>query len=110
MEHGPVANRSGKKEQRRGILGGRVKLLFTKDGVRVSEISLNPGATVPNHRYDGLHLVVAISDLDLRGDIDGMNPMFLKSKSGDVNLLPGGYTNTGLRAARFITLGFRFST
>jgi len=55
-------------------------------------------------------LVVAISDLDLRGDIDGMNPMFLKSKSGDVNLLPGGYTNTGLRAARFITLGFRFST
>lgn len=86
--------------------GGHVKLLFVKDGVKVSEVSLDPGATVPNHRYDGLHLVVALSDLDLRGDLDGMDRMFLKSKSGDVGLLPGGYTNTGARVAKFVTLGF----
>jgi hypothetical protein len=99
-------SRRGKENGEKTFPGGRVKTLLIKDGVRVSEINLDPGATVPNHRYDGRHLVVAISDLDLRGDIDGMDPMPLKFKSGDVQWLPGGYTNTGHQAARFVTLGF----
>jgi hypothetical protein len=46
--------------------GGRTKILFVKDGVRVSEVNLNPGATVPTHHHEGPHLLVAISDLDVR--------------------------------------------
>jgi quercetin dioxygenase-like cupin family protein len=86
--------------------GGRVKPLFVRDGVRVSEVDLEPGASVPDHHYDGRHLVVAISDCDLRSDIEGWDPMHEKFTVGDAKWLPGGYTNTGRQAARFVTLGF----
>ncbi len=90
--------------------GGRNKILFVKDGVRVSEVNLEPGAVVPSHHHDGPHLVVAITDLDLRSDVEGMNPMPGRFKSGDVKWLPGGYTHTvtnvGKSPARFVTVEF----
>ena len=55
--------------------GGRSKILFVKDGVRVSEVNLEPDATVPSHHHDGPHLLVAVTDLDLRSDVDGQGPM-----------------------------------
>lgn len=90
--------------------GVRVKVLFVKDGVRVSEVNLDPGATVPSHRHDGPHLLVAISDLDLRSDIEGKGSIAAKLKPGDVKWMPGAYThtltNTGKQAARLVTLEF----
>ena len=90
--------------------GGRSKILFVKDGVRVSEVNLEPGAVVPSHHHDGPHLVVAITDLDLRSDVEGMSPMPGRLKSGDVKWLPGGYThmltNVGKSPARFVTVEF----
>jgi quercetin dioxygenase-like cupin family protein len=90
--------------------GGRSKILFVKDGVRVSEVNLEPGAIVPSHHHDGPHLLVAVSDLDLRSDVDGMGPMPGKFKAGDVKWLPGGYTHTltnvGKSPARFVTVEF----
>jgi quercetin dioxygenase-like cupin family protein len=90
--------------------GGHSKILLVKDGVRVSEVHLDPGATVPNHHHNGPHLLVAVSDLDLRSDVDGMGPMPGKFTAGDIKWLPGGYThtltNTGAQAARFVTVEF----
>jgi quercetin dioxygenase-like cupin family protein len=90
--------------------GGRSKILFVKDGVRVSEVNLDPGAIVPSHHHDGPHLLVAVSDLDLRSDVDGMGPMPGKFKSGEVKWLPGGYTHTltnvGKSPARLVTVEF----
>ena len=90
--------------------GGRSKIIFVKDGVRVSEVNLEPGAVVPSHHHDGPHLVVAITDLDLRSDVEGMSPMPGRLKSGDVKWLPGGYTHTltnvGKSPARFVTVEF----
>lgn len=90
--------------------GGRTRILFVKDGLRVSEINLDAGATLPSHHHDGPHLLVAISDLDLRSDVDGQGPMPGKFKAGDIKWLPGGYThtltNTGDRLARFVTVEF----
>ena len=90
--------------------GGRRKILFVKDGVRVSEVNLEPGAIVPSHHHDGPHLLVAISDLDIRSDVEGMGPMPGKFKSGDVKWLPGGSTHTltneGKSPARFVTVEF----
>jgi quercetin dioxygenase-like cupin family protein len=90
--------------------GGRSKILFVKDGVRVSEVNLEPGAIVPSHHHDGPHLLVAISDLDLRSDVEGMGPMPGKFKAGDVKSLPGGYTHTltnvGKSPARFAAVEF----
>ena len=90
--------------------GVRVKVLFVHDGARVSAVDLAPGATVPSHHHDGPHLLVAVSDLDLRSDVEGKGPMPGKFKSGDVKWLPGGYTHTltnvGTSAARFVTVEF----
>jgi len=90
--------------------GGRSKILFVKDGVRVSEVNLEPGTVVPSHHHDGPHLLVAITDLDLRSDIEGKGPMPGKFKAGDIKWLPGGYTHTltnvGTTPARFVTVEF----
>jgi quercetin dioxygenase-like cupin family protein len=90
--------------------GGRSKILFVKDGVRVSEVNLDPGATIPSHHHDGPHLLIAVTDLDIRSDVEGMGPMPGKFKSGDIKWLPGGYTHTltnvGKNPARFVTLEF----
>lgn len=91
--------------------GGRVKVLFVRDGARVAEVELQPGATVPRHHHDGPHLLVAVSDLELRSDVEGQGPMPGKFKSGDVKWLPGGYThtltNTGKSTARLVTVEFK---
>jgi quercetin dioxygenase-like cupin family protein len=90
--------------------GGRSTTLFVKDGVRVSEVNLEPGAVVPSHHHDGPHLLVAVTDLDIRSDVEGMDPMPGKFKSGDIKWLPGGYTHTltnvGKSPARFVTVEF----
>ncbi len=49
--------------------GGSRKILFVKDGVRVSEFNLAPGAAVPSYHYPGPHLTIALIDLDLRRDV-----------------------------------------
>ncbi len=75
-----------------------------------AEVNLEPDAVVPSHHHDGPHLVVAITDLDLRSDVEGMSPMPGKFKSGDIKWLPGGYshtlTNVGKSPARFVTVEF----
>lgn len=90
--------------------GGKIKVLYVRDGARVSMNELQPGATIPSHHHDGPHLLVAVSDLDVRSDVDGQGPMPGKFKSGDVKWLPGGYThtltNSGPAVARFVTVEF----
>ena len=90
--------------------GGKIKVLFIRDGARVAISELQPGATVPSHHHDGPHLLVAVSDLEIRSDVDGMGPMPGKFKSGDVKWLPGGHTHTltnvGKNPAKFVTVEF----
>ena len=103
-------SRSPEESGEKTFAGGRSKILFVKDGVRVSGVNLEPGAVVPSHHHDGPHLVVAITDLDLRSDVEGMSPMPGRFKSGDVKWLPGGYTHTltnvGKSPTRLVTVEF----
>jgi quercetin dioxygenase-like cupin family protein len=103
---GPWPEENGEKT----FLGGRITTLFVKEGVRVSEVNLEPGAIVPSHHHDGPHLLAVITDLDIRSDVEGMGPMPGKFKSEDVKWLPGGYTHTltngGKSPARFVTVEF----
>jgi hypothetical protein len=95
---------------------GTEQILFVKDGVRVTEFELQPGGVVPMHHHTGPHLLIAVSDLDIRSDVksdspDGpQGPMPGHFKSGDHKWLPGRYshtiTNTGSNAAKFVTLEF----
>jgi quercetin dioxygenase-like cupin family protein len=90
--------------------GGTQDILFVQDGVRVSETELQPAATLPSHHHSGPHLLVAVTDLDVRSDVEGQGPMPAHLKAGDVKWLPGGYTHTltnvGKQEAKFVTLEF----
>ncbi len=102
--------------------GGRSTILMVKDGVRVSDVTLDPGATIPSHHHDGPHLVVALTDLDLRSDLQGRSSSAGEhtgehaaehadeDKAGDVIWVPGGYshtlTNEGKTPAHFLTFEF----
>lgn len=89
---------------------GTKEILFVKDGVRVSEIELQPGGMIPTHHHKGPHLLVALTDLEVRSDVEGQGPMPGHFKSGEVKWLAGGYTHTltnaGQHSAKFVTLEF----
>jgi len=89
---------------------GTQDILFVKDGVRVSEIELQPGGMIPTHHHYGPHLLVAVTDLKVRSDVEGQGRMPGHFASGEVKWLPGGYTHTltnvGGQPAKFITLEF----
>jgi quercetin dioxygenase-like cupin family protein len=102
-----------KWDEERGLnvlTGGTQEILFVKDGVRVSEVELQSGGVMPKHHHSGPHLVVALSDLDLRNDVEGKPPAPAQLKSGDIKWIDGGYTHTvtnvGKQQAKFATLEF----
>jgi len=90
--------------------GGSVKILLVRDAVRVSEIDLDAGATLPSEHHDGPRLVVAVSDVELRSGGEGGGATVWKLKPGDVKWLATEsahtLTNAGARDARFVTLEF----
>jgi quercetin dioxygenase-like cupin family protein len=91
--------------------GGTQDILFVKDGVRVTDIQLQPGASIPRHRHVSPHLVVSLTDYELRSDVLGKGSKTMQQKAGDVSWVPGGFThvltNSGKQPARFITLEFQ---
>lgn len=106
-------NPPAKWDEERGLNvfdGGTQHIMWVEDGVRAAEIELQPGATVPKHHHAGPHLLVALTDLEVRSDVEGQGPMPGHFKTGDVKWLPGGYshtvTNVGKQQARFVTLEF----
>jgi quercetin dioxygenase-like cupin family protein len=117
LEDDKLRHSTYKWDQTRGLEilhGGTAEILFVKDGIRVTEFELQPGGVVPTHHHAGPHLLVAVTDLDIRSDVEGTGPMsgpmpghFM---SGQVKWLPGGYshsiTNTGQAPAKFVTLEF----
>lgn len=90
--------------------GGHLNILFIKDGARVSETYLEPGGMVPSHHHDGPHLVVAVTDLNLRSNIEGGRSIPVIMKAGDAKWVPGGITHTvtnaGTKPARLVSIEF----
>ena len=91
--------------------GGTRDILFVKDGVRVSELDLQPGGIAPKHHHAGPHLVVAVTDLDLRSDVEGKGASSVHLKAGDVAWVKGDFTHTltnvGKQNAKLITVEFQ---
>jgi quercetin dioxygenase-like cupin family protein len=107
------ARPSHKWDEDRGLHilnGGTQDILFAKDGVRASELQLNPGGVVPKHHHAGPHLVVAVTDLDLHSDIEGKGVTTVQLKAGNIAWVKGGFTHTltnaGKQNAKFITVEF----
>lgn len=106
-------NPPAKWDEERGLHilpGGTQDIMFVQDGVRVSEVDLQPGATSPTPHHSGPQLMAAVTDFDIRSDGEGQAPVPGHFKSGDVKWFPGGYTqaltNTGKQEAKFVTLEF----
>ena len=102
-----------KWDEERGVHvlnAGTQEILFAKDGARVSEFELQPGGVIPTHHHNGPHLVVAITDVDVRSDVEGKGATSVHLKSGDVTWAPGGYTHTitnvGKQTAKFVAVEF----
>jgi len=104
---------SHKWDEERGLHilnGGTHDMLFVKDNVRAADLQLNPGGVLPKHHHNGPHVVVAITDLHLRSDVEGKGPSQIELKAGEAAWVKGGathsLTNVGTQKARLITLEF----
>ena len=100
------------EERRVQVLeGGTKDIMFVQDGVRVSELDLEPGGVIPKHHHAGPHLVVAVTDLGLRSDVEGKPATLRVLKAGDIAWIEGGYTHTvtnvGQQPAKFVALEFQ---
>lgn len=97
-------------EKPRELPGVTITPVFVKDGVRVSDIRIKAGGTIPRHHHDGPHLVVAVTDFSLRSEVEGQAAMTHDFKAGEVAWIPGGITHTVTNLApgeaRLITLEF----
>jgi quercetin dioxygenase-like cupin family protein len=105
---------ASKWDEERGLHilnGGTVDILFVKDGARASELQLQAGGVVPRHHHAGPHLVVAVTDLELRSDVEGKGSSVKQLKAGDIAWVEGGFTHTltnvGKQDAKLITLEFQ---
>ncbi|HET9210353.1 MAG TPA: cupin domain-containing protein [Thermoanaerobaculia bacterium] len=109
LQPGP-ATAWGSDEKPRELGGGTITPVFVKDGVRVSDVRLKAGGVLPRHHHDGPHLLVAVTDLSLRNEVEGQSAVTRTLKAGEVAWIPGGITHTvtnvGAGEARLITLEF----
>ena len=103
---------SVKWDEERGLdvlQGGTRQILFVNDGVRVSVTELQPGGVVPRQQTS-TQLFVAVSDFDIRSDLEGLGPPPRHFKSGESKWLTGGrapsITNVGKQPAKFVTVEF----
>jgi hypothetical protein len=98
------------------LQGGTRQILFVKDGIRASEIELQPGGVVPMQHQAASYLLVAVTDLNLRDNVrqDEKTPVpgafTLDLESGGRLWIPAVHlhslTNTGKQPAKFVTLEF----
>jgi len=89
---------------------GTEDIMFVKDGVRVSDIQLQPGGVIPKHHHATPHLLVAVTDLELKSEnADGKTATF-QAKAGEIRWVKEGdthtVTNTGKQPARYIIFEF----
>lgn len=90
---------------------GTRDIMFVKDGVRVTDTQLQPGGVIPKHHHSAPHLMVAVTDVQLKSEpADGKPATTTQVKAGDIRWVEAGathtVTNTGDKAARYIILEF----
>jgi quercetin dioxygenase-like cupin family protein len=98
-------------EEERGLdilQGGTKEILWVKDGIRASEIELQPRGVIPQHHHAGAHIAIALTDCELRSDVVGKGTSTVTFKAGEAHWISGGFThtltNTGHSLAKIVTL------
>jgi len=90
------------------FMGGHRKILFVKDGVRVSQIELSAKAAMPKDESARPRLLVAITELELGQNADGKGSAGKALKAGDMWWSDGSLalTNAGSGPAKLALLEF----
>ncbi len=87
------------------------RYLFCTERVCVSEVEMGPGAVTMRHSHSTDHLVIAVSDLEMKDMIEGRPAAVLRTqKSGEVLFVDAGITHqleNGPKPARFITVSWK---
>lgn len=90
---------------------GTVHTLFVKDGLRATDVELPPGGALPQHTHTGPHLVIAVTDLEVRSEAKGKPAVVIRKQAGEFDWMPAGVrhtiTNTGKAGIRFVSIEFR---
>jgi quercetin dioxygenase-like cupin family protein len=90
--------------------GGVQEILFVKDGVRVSKLTLQPGGTQPARQHTGPDLLVAVTDVDLGGQGQKKHTKSVQLKAGDVKWIDVGLAqtlnNSGKKETKAVLLEF----
>ena len=86
------------------------RYLFCTEEVCASDVTMGPGAATMLHTHSTDHMVVAVTDLDIRDQIEGKPAEERTMKPGETAYVPAGITHrlvNGPRSCRFITLQFK---
>jgi len=89
-------------------LGWNRKILFVKDGVRVSQVELDAKTRLPKGHHDGPVLLVAVSAFELGSNADGKGSAGKVLKAGELWWSDRSPTiiNAGTGPGRFVMLEF----
>ena len=94
-----------------GTAGVAWKDVVKSEAFVVRQFVVGPQGALSRHEHKGPHLVIAITNLRLRSDIEGKPPGEINQNAGDIKWVPGGFThsvtNVGAEPARFVTLEFK---
>lgn len=85
--------------------------LFCTDRVCVSEVEMGPGAITLRHSHSTAHMVIAVSDLEMKDWIQGYPSATMRvQRSGEVLFMDAGITHqleNGPNPARMIVVSWR---
>jgi len=87
-----------------------VERLVSSDQWTATAVTLPPSARYEEHTHTGPHLVVAVSDLDIKIKNQDQPETEVKAKVGDLNWqnpVTHSLTNVGTRPAHFVSLEFQ---
>lgn len=105
MKNGSAPANSEQETGSEFLPGKAQKILFVKDGIRVSEAELQPGGAMPDHH--GPRLIIAVSQCELR---NGEGNHSENLAPGDVKWSAAenreSLSNGGQRPAKFVVLEF----
>jgi quercetin dioxygenase-like cupin family protein len=86
------------------------RYLFCTEKICVSDVEMGPGAVTYQHRHSTDHMVVPLTDLDMRDEITGQDVVLRKQKPGEVIYVPSGISHrlvNGPSASRFIVVSWK---
>jgi hypothetical protein len=82
-----------------------------RKGAATFDNTVPPGAAMQKQAYNGPRLMLAVTDLDLRDEVEGRPPTEIHQQSGDVVWVPGGsghtISNIGKQPARWVSVEFK---